>query len=464
MFEAVGDALRAAAPVLLVLDDLHWADEPSLRLLAGLDPRVSGASVLVIGTYRYSDPEGVGLSVLAVERRLVLGGLPSEQLGLAVTDATGEVVDGEAAGRLHRRTGGNQFFAAEIVRLLRSEGADGTAARAIPSGVRAVLDRRLARLPATTESALRAAVVEADTATGVDTVLLAAVAAEPAVMLTTLLAPAIEARLVLADDNGRHRFPHALVAETLTARTPPDQLLELHRRAATVLERRVRAGVGDAAGVARHLVAAAQLSGTPAEGTVAAAAAGAAAQVAMEGTAFEDAVRWLEAGLAMLPDVATAGAGEGPDRGTLLCALGEAALAAGDPIQARRAFGLELVGHPPFMIRETGGSGPIQPPGVTVSEVHDEAALRIWERVLAEGYPPAAVIGSARPPRQPHPVLAGSPRRRAGGHRALSHRARCRHGGGRRDPARAPGLWDRRRRHLGGDHRGSRPARRAPRQ
>ncbi len=336
LFEAVGDALRRAAPVLLVLDDLHWADEPSLRLLDDLAAHVAGAPVLVLGTYRDTEPGGAGLAELMVERRLVLRGLPSGELGLAVAEATGEVIDAVDADRLRRRTGGNPYFAAEVVRLRRAEGGWGDAT-AVPAGVRAVLERRLDRLPEAVEFVLRAAaVLDAGTTTGVDTVLLGAVAGEPAAALSGLLVPAVEARLLVVD-RGRQRFPHSLVAETLTARTPPGQRLELHRRAAATLGIRVRAGIGEPADVAHHLLAAARLSANREEAGEAAASAAVAAQVAMERTAFEDAVAWLEAALTVLAD-AGAGPGKSLDRGDLLCALGEAALAAGDPARSRRAF------------------------------------------------------------------------------------------------------------------------------
>ena len=295
------------------------------------------APVLVLGTYRDSEPDAAtGIAGIAADRRLTLRGLSPAELGPALADATGETIAPEVAGALHRRTGGNPFFAAEIVRLLRAEGTwDGAGAQEVPSGVRAVLDRRLDRLPDAVETVLRAAAaLDAGTTTGVDAV--AAVAGEAPAALAGLLRPAAQARLLLVDE-GRYRFPHALVAETLTARTPPAQRLELHRSAAATLGTRQRAGGGAPAGVAHQLLAAARLSGDPDEAVAAAAAGASAAQAAMERTAYEDAVGWLEAGLVSL-DNAAGRSGDGPDRGDLLCALGEAALAAGDLAQSRRAF------------------------------------------------------------------------------------------------------------------------------
>ena len=220
LFESVGDALRAAAPVLLVLDDLHWADGPSLQLLDALAGHLAAAPVLVLGTYRDTESDAAArIAGIAAERRLTLRGLSPAELGPALTDATGETITPEVVGALHGRTGGNPFFAAEIVRLLRAEGGwDAADGQAVPSGVRAVLDRRLDRLPDAVEAVLRAAAaLDAGTTTGVDTVLLAAVAGEVPAELAGLLGPAVQARLLLVGE-GRHRFPHGLVAETLTAR------------------------------------------------------------------------------------------------------------------------------------------------------------------------------------------------------------------------------------------------------
>jgi hypothetical protein len=332
LFDAVAGALRAAAPVVLVLDDLHWADHPSLMLLDALGAHVGVAPVIVLGTYR--DTEAGSVAGLTAERRIVLRGLTADDLGPALLDVTGESVTPATAAALHQRTGGNPFFAAEVVRMLRAEGSlQCLPVGAVPSGVRAVLERRLDRLSAGIETALRgAAALDAGTTTGVDTVLLAAVTGVAPAGLAELLAPALTERLLVADE-GRYRFPHALVADTVTLRTPAGQRLDLHRRAAAALTLRMRDGTGDLAEVAHHQLAAARLSGDAAEACTAAMAAASAAGTAMDGTAYEDAVGWLEAAIAVLPSDAAE-----PDRGELLCALGDAALAAGERERSRRAF------------------------------------------------------------------------------------------------------------------------------
>ena len=333
-FEDVAAALRGVAPVVLVLDDLHWADEPSLRLLEAVSAHVGTAAVVVLGTYRDTEPGATELARMAADRRVVLRGLSPAELGPALLEATGETIDPPAVGALYRRTGGNPFFAAEVVRLLRAEnrlsaGVDS----AVPAGVRAVLDRRIDRLPEATEAVMRAAaVLDAGTSTGVDTVLLAGVADVPPVELAERLAPSVDGRLLVVD-GGRYRFAHALVADTVAARTPPAWRLELHRAAAAALGRRVDAGVADPAEVAHHQLAAARMSGNPDEARAAAERCAMAARTAVRRAAYEDAVRWLDESLVVLADLP-----EGRLRGELLCALGEAALAAGDQARSRGAF------------------------------------------------------------------------------------------------------------------------------
>ncbi|GAA1862718.1 hypothetical protein GCM10009836_48790 [Pseudonocardia ailaonensis] len=328
LFDSVSSALREAGPVLLVIDDLHWADPDSVRLLAALPAHLGDAPVLVLGTYRDSEPGG--MATMAAERRIVLSGLTSAELGAAVRESTGETVDEHAARALHDRTGGNPFFAAEIVRMGRSDAAD-----ALPGGVRAVLERRLAALDPRSLAVLRAAaVLDAGTSAGTDAVLLGAVAQVAVAEVAEALAPAVTARLAVAHE-GRHRFPHALVGETLRELTPAATALDLHRRAAYTLATRLEAGISDVAELAHHRNRVADLSGEPGDRAAAVAVAVRAATAATSAAAHDDAVRTLETALDRLGAEDLPGA---PDRGVLLCRLGDALLAAGDPARSRAVF------------------------------------------------------------------------------------------------------------------------------
>jgi tetratricopeptide (TPR) repeat protein len=327
LFEAVVAALRtraAAGPVLLVLDDLHWADPGSRRLLGRVRAELTGVPAVVLGTYRDTEPGAEALCAeVGPERHLTLTGLAPDDLDAALLAATGERVTAALLTGLHSRTGGNPFFAAEAVRLLRSEGRLHTLtevpAGLLPGTVRAVLERRLARLPAPAHDLLRvAALLGEDVAPD----LLAEVAGSQPATATAAVEAARSARLLIGD-----RFAHPLVRETLEAQLGTADRLRWHAAAGAVLARRHRSGVADPAAAARHLLAAARLGGDTA---AAVEFARLAATEAVRRLGYEDAVRLLTEALAVPP--------EPEDRAELLCELAEAALAAGDPERARAAY------------------------------------------------------------------------------------------------------------------------------
>jgi len=331
LFDAVAAALREAGPLLAVVDDLQWADLPTLRLLAALRAHLAAAPVVLVATVRESDPAAPqALGGLVADRHIVLRGLAAPDLAPVLAELTGVELDAVDAADLHARTGGNPFFAAEVVRMRRAGREDG-----VPGGVRAVLDRRLDGLPDGTEAVLRAAAaLDAGVTAGVDATLLARVAGLALGTLAAEAGPATAAGL-LRDDGGRYRFPHALVAETVAARTTPGERLDLHRRAASVAGVAGEAGPGGAAGGAPQGLAAGGVGGERGGVRAAAEAAEAAAMRAAAATAYEDAVTWLDAALAV-----SSGDDADPEgrRAALLCARGEALLAAGDPVASRESF------------------------------------------------------------------------------------------------------------------------------
>ena len=122
-------AVAAPAGLVVVLDDVHWADRPSLKLLEFVAADLAGSGILVVATYRDTevqreDPFFATLSRLAREpstRRLLLGGLSPAHCARWVSLA-GVQGDAEALGEaLHRETNGNPFFLGEIVHLLATE-------------------------------------------------------------------------------------------------------------------------------------------------------------------------------------------------------------------------------------------------------------------------------------------------------------------------------------------------------
>jgi class 3 adenylate cyclase len=247
LFDSVTSFLVAAArdrPIVIVLDDLHWADEPSLLLLRFAAREIGSSGLLVVGTYRdvelgrhhplarvlgeLSGIEGGlrvalrGLSVDAVERYIAMTGGTRPASGLA-----------EA---VHAQTDGNPFFVGEVVRLLASEGrlADRDAWEGvIPQGVREVVGRRLDRLSDETNAALR---VAAAIGREFEDELVSKVAdlSEPELM--TAAREAISERLVTDLGDGRYSFSHALVRDTLYEEVSPPQRSALHERIGQALE------------------------------------------------------------------------------------------------------------------------------------------------------------------------------------------------------------------------------------
>jgi DNA-binding SARP family transcriptional activator len=221
LFEAVAAVVREAAakrPLLLVVDDLQWADPGSRRLLSAIRGALATLPVVALGTYRNTEPDADALCAeVGPARHLVLGGLAPGELTAAVRMATGSVVPDALVDGLHARTAGNPYFAAETVRLLRAEGRLHASAELtdgpLPPTVRAVLERRLARLPPATAGLLRVAALLGDE---LDPPLLAEVAGEPLAAVTSALATARAARVV-----NRERFAHPLVREVLDAQLTP---------------------------------------------------------------------------------------------------------------------------------------------------------------------------------------------------------------------------------------------------
>ncbi|HVR30639.1 MAG TPA: protein kinase, partial [Thermoanaerobaculia bacterium] len=264
LFESAVALLRGAAlrrPLLVVLDDLHWADEASLLLLQFVARELGPARLLLVGTYRDLElrrrhPLAETLAELArvqgVER-VQLRGLSAEDIGSFIAQTAAVEPPRALVEAVHRQTEGNPFFVQEVVRLLAAEGrlermrnVDSWSLE-IPQGVREVIGRRLNRLSAGANETLAVASVlgrELDLAT------LKRVSQRPEDVLLAELEEALAARIFEpASKPGRYRFAHALVQETLYEELSAPRRAVLHRTAAEALEERHGAAQG------AHLVA-----------------------------------------------------------------------------------------------------------------------------------------------------------------------------------------------------------------
>jgi hypothetical protein len=320
LFDAVTHWLGAVAarhPVLLVLDDLQWAERSSLLLLRHVLDDPPDARVLVVVTLRDGDVEGMGpLHTLGLfeagddVERLELSGLPPSAIERLVAQALGRPVDDEEAQIarwLADETAGNPLFVQEILRGL--DAADpGGSLRAVrdrlPERLYDVVRWRLERLDPQVADALAAAsLIGAEF--GLD--VLAATLDRPAIEIRGCLDDAVHAGLVRDATDERLAFAHAVVRRTLQEELPAHRTAGLHRRIADVLAE--RADVSSAAEIAHHYLNAAgtQLAegapsgpATPATDDAAATAAlavrwgRAAADQARRETAFEGAVWFLD--------------------------------------------------------------------------------------------------------------------------------------------------------------------------
>jgi tetratricopeptide (TPR) repeat protein len=243
---AVADALDAKTVVLL--EDAHRADDLTLQLLRQV---LSRRDLLVLATYRGSDvgdelAATIDALLAATAAHLRLEGLDAP--AVAALARRHGIEDPATVAMLAERTGGNPLFVRELARLIAAEGTS-AARTAVPTGVREVLRRRVARLPGATTTALRqAAVLGRD----VDVDLLARVARRSGGDLFDALETAVLAGLLDEPVPGRVRFAHALVRDTLYDDTPLLRRTRLHTAALTELS-----GTGDAATLAYHAAAAA---------------------------------------------------------------------------------------------------------------------------------------------------------------------------------------------------------------
>lgn len=246
-------ALRAAAEpagLLVVLEDLQWADEASVRLLGRLATEIAQTRLLVLATVRDPDPgrtPGDALDDLAEASTVRTFGLtpltPAE-----VADYLGPSAHRSWAAQLHRLSGGNPLYLRELARLVGPAGATGpTASPDLPVELRRLVARRLVQLSPDCRTLVAACAVAGEE---VDAALARSLAADA----DALLAEAVAAG-VLVDDPLRPaslRFSHDLVRRATYADLPRAERIAWHRRIADALADRGRPGE-----VATHRVRAA---------------------------------------------------------------------------------------------------------------------------------------------------------------------------------------------------------------
>lgn len=225
-------AVGSTAPVVLLLDDLHAADLPTLALLRRLARAGRPGGVLILGTYRHAEPPpDAPFLELASELRLdglaeeiLLGGLDDSATAALVEARSGRRPDAAQARALRERTGGNPLF----LRQLAGSGADVGSA-----GVADAVGRHVRRLPERTRDALAIASILGH---DLEAAVLADVARSSRESMAGVLEPAIAAGLVAQAPDGRLTFSHPLVREGLYEGLGNDRRAALHERAGLALE------------------------------------------------------------------------------------------------------------------------------------------------------------------------------------------------------------------------------------
>ncbi|BAL91748.1 putative SARP-family transcriptional regulator [Actinoplanes missouriensis 431] len=309
------EAMAAERPVTVVLEDLHWADPESAELTeyVAATARAGGLALLMTVRTPAEDGGAQGETLLAAlarrpgTERVALHGLDTADVRRFAAGRLGTDVDGEAAERLRRRTDGNPFYIAELVRLLGEERQiSGRALGTVPTTVRAVIERRLRHLdPATRELLATAAVL----GRGFDLRVLGDVAGRTPAEVAAGLDPAATAGILVPDPEspGRWSFAHALVQDTLATVTGPMRRAALHAQVAETLERRHDGDLAAVAASLAHHHAAAGLMGDPAR---AVSFSLLAAEAAQERLAFGEGRRHLERALDLVSSVPGAAAAE----------------------------------------------------------------------------------------------------------------------------------------------------------
>jgi DNA-binding CsgD family transcriptional regulator/tetratricopeptide (TPR) repeat protein len=250
LFDAVRDlllALAARQPVVLILEDLHWAAPPTLQLLTHLVQSTVRARLLLLVTHRTTAPDRNDQLTYAISdlyrhdgvSRIDLAGLGTEEIveylvrhaGMSTSRAR------RSAAVLRDQTGGNAFFLHELWRDLAGQGgidALRSPAFRAPRSIRDTLDRRLAGLPEAHREVLELAAVAGEQ---VDLTTLLAATDHPRDVALAAIDAGVGFGLLAADlvTHGGYRFLHALARQAVLDRMPPSRRVVEHARIAEVL-------------------------------------------------------------------------------------------------------------------------------------------------------------------------------------------------------------------------------------
>jgi AAA ATPase domain len=249
------DALAGDRPIMVVLDDLQWADNSTLTLFDFVARSSQPAGVCLVGAYRDDDlsadfRQRISALLTHVDH-VQLAGLSIEAMRTLVETVAGGQVPDDVVSSIHRRTAGHPFFARELALLPTQD--------SLPAAVRDAIERRLRLLGDRTTALLEVAAVAGN---DVSPDVVGHVLALSATDLELAIESAATAGILVVANDGHARFAHDLLRETLLAGLAPARRLALHQAIGDALEQRVqRGGRVAAAELASHFTAALAIDG-----------------------------------------------------------------------------------------------------------------------------------------------------------------------------------------------------------
>lgn len=337
--EAVVELLRTAsvrAPLVLVLDDAHWADQASLELLGHLARELRESRILLLATFRQAELRQrmrLPSEIARFSRTLPLQGLVRSEIEQLVASRGAERVPAAMVERLATISEGNPFFLDELLALLRSSGEfdggpDAPPGIDLPASIREAIHRRIDPLDPDEQSLLElGAVIGRE----FPIALLAAASDVPIDTVLARIAAALAAGLLHETGvPGTFRFAHALIREVLYAGLLPAARVTAHRRIALALEGRADEDPATLSALAHHFFCAVAL-GEAAKASLYAERAGRAARRQL---AYDEAARQLDRALSALGFADD----DPPRRLKLLLGLGDSVQHTGDMVRAAETF------------------------------------------------------------------------------------------------------------------------------
>ena len=255
LFETVATLLGSMGPIVLVLDDLHWADTDTLALLANLAAHPGLTNLMIVGTVRSTDvTTSTGAALAELRRhctvvRLQVNGLSHSEVAQLVSIVAGAEVSDALISSVGDATNGNPLFICELTEHLLHHSTADTEAPPIPEGIRDTIELRVAGLSKDGQALMRGGAVLGQ---AFDLSLAGRLVGLEGESLLSAIEDTLLSGLVVERSAAVVAFSHGLVATAIYENTPRSRRLVLHRAAAAALAERAPTRSGEIVDVARH--------------------------------------------------------------------------------------------------------------------------------------------------------------------------------------------------------------------